>query len=581
MKKLFTFLFLTASMLYMSYGRAIAQVITPGIDLIAAGDSSWNSSCVVPDVRDMYCYGTASGYSATDSILINIAFGDGTDTSFYMIPFQGSVYFSSYINHIYTLPGLYAAQFIATGPDGSTDTIVDNTILVATQCNTISGKLYLDNNNNCIYDAGDSPVTWSYVEASFNGSGIAYGGTDSLGDYSISVPSGFTYTITPYYYNSFTVACPVAGSYSVSTFPSTGNDFALLCNPQSDLTGNIYGQGFRNNASTTLWLSAYNKLATCASPNATVTVTLDPLLSYVSSSATPLSVSGSQIVFNAGQLLGYNYSDFNTALTLLTDISANLGDTLCITMTIDPMTGDANPADNTVTVCMLVRNSCDPNEKEELHAGAGTANVAHGTELAYTIMFQNVGNDEAYKVSVVDDIDQNLDLSTLKITGYSFQPEISVTGNTLKFDFNNINLAAASVNEPMSHGYVAYKIKPKTSAVIGTTINNYAKINFDYNPSIITNTVTDIIALTTGLNTINYTSDVAMYPNPSNESFAITTATKTASLLTIYDVTGRTIIAKHVVSDKQIISTKGLNAGVYFVTLISDGKTHTGKLLVK
>ena len=53
--------------------------------------------------------------------------------------------------------------------------------------------------------------------------------------------------------------------------------------------------------------------------------------------------------------------------------------------------------------------------------------------------------------------------------------------------FNSIKLADSLHNEPMSHGYFSYRIKPFSTLVIGDTVKNSASIYFDFNPPVKTN----------------------------------------------------------------------------------------------
>ncbi len=576
MKKISTLFSIIALILSISTMKANAQ---QQVQLLVAGDSSFTSHCLVPDSIELDVYGNASGYANGDSIELTLNFGDGTDTTFMSPIYSQWNYFFASIYHTYTLPGVYSVQFIATGPNGASDTMVDNSVLIG-QCDEISGKLYADINNDCVYNTGDTTIQ-SYVGAYLGSDLVAFTECDSAGNYVLTVPAITTYQIKPYFINQVNVGCPNSAQYTVGTFPSTGNDFGINCSNSYDFTGTIYGQGFRNAGSTGFWLQVSNKLLSCLPPTATITLTLDPLTSFVSSYITPVSVSGNQVVYTVSQLTNINLNSFNTSFILATDPSASLGDTLCLSVTIDPMVGDADPSDNTFTYCGVVRNSCDPNEKLESHVGTGSGIVAPGTELEYTIMFQNVGNDVAYDVSVTDELDSNLDLSTLRITGFSHPNVMSITNNTMKFEFKNINLAAASVNEPMSHGYISYKVSPKASTALGTAIDNTAKIIFDFNQPIVTNTVTDIVDVTVGLNQINASKGFSIYPNPAHDLITVATHTTESSIFTISDIAGRKTIQSQEINDGATVSIKNLQAGVYLTTLINSKGTYTGKLIVK
>ncbi len=52
---------------------------------------------------------------------------------------------------------------------------------------------------------------------------------------------------------------------------------------------------------------------------------------------------------------------------------------------------------------------------------------------------------------------------------------------SMKFLFNNILLADSNVNEPMSHGFIRYRITPKANLLVGDSITSQAFIFFDFN----------------------------------------------------------------------------------------------------
>ena len=51
----------------------------------------------------------------------------------------------------------------------------------------------------------------------------------------------------------------------------------------------------------------------------------------------------------------------------------------------------------------------------------------------------------------------------------------------------------SNINEPNSHGFVSFRIKPQTTVAPNTTIPNKAAIYFDYNAPVITNTAGTLI----------------------------------------------------------------------------------------
>ncbi|HOZ80556.1 MAG TPA: hypothetical protein PLY34_21365, partial [Ferruginibacter sp.] len=78
--------------------------------------------------------------------------------------------------------------------------------------------------------------------------------------------------------------------------------------------------------------------------------------------------------------------------------------------------------------------------------------------------------------------------------GSSHTADVKLSNNKLEFFYPNINLPYKAIDEPGSNGWVAFKIKPKPSVVIGDSLNNRAAIYFDFNLPVITNTATTIVS---------------------------------------------------------------------------------------
>ncbi|MBK9320620.1 MAG: hypothetical protein IPM91_18720 [Bacteroidetes bacterium] len=77
-------------------------------------------------------------------------------------------------------------------------------------------------------------------------------------------------------------------------------------------------------------------------------------------------------------------------------------------------------------------------------------------------------------------------------------------------------LVDSNTNEPLSHGFVRYRIQPKTNLSAGDSITNFAAIYFDFNEPVITNTAKTIIILPTGIaSTTPARSKLHVFPNPT------------------------------------------------------------------
>ncbi len=175
----------------------------------------------------------------------------------------------------------------------------------------------------------------------------------------------------------------------------------------------------------------------------------------------------------------------------------NIGDILTSCVSIEPISDDINPIDNNDCESEVVRGSYDPNDKQVTPAGEGENNSTPiNSELEYLIRFQNTGTDTAFNIVIKDTLDPNLLLPMLIPNASSHPYKFEITGEReLKWTFANIHLPDSNVNEPASHGFVSFRIRPKPTAV-GKVIENTASIYFDYNPPLQTNTVKNLLTET-------------------------------------------------------------------------------------
>lgn len=92
----------------------------------------------------------------------------------------------------------------------------------------------------------------------------------------------------------------------------------------------------------------------------------------------------------------------------------------------------------------------------------------------------------------------------------------------LSFTFDNILLPDSSTNEPESHGFIRYRIKPLATLNVGDSIANHVDIFFDFNPPVTTNqAITAIVDPTSVHDDGNNVADVKVFPNPSGGKVGI------------------------------------------------------------
>ncbi|MES2622391.1 MAG: T9SS type A sorting domain-containing protein [Bacteroidota bacterium] len=455
----------------------------------------------------------------------------------------------------------------------------------------ISGRVYFDADADCLADIDERSIInlpvrlWrnSALLQQTNGfAGGSYSFETNTGSYQVNIDTtGF-----PFY-----VSCPASGTYH-ETITNTdtihySRNFGLQCKPGFDLEAHsIVADRFRPANITTTYVRAGDATnfygAHCAAgTSGAVTVTYSGAITYVSPSSGALipTVSGNVLTYNIADFGAVNFlNDFN--IIVQTDTNAVLGSQVCFTVSVTPTVGDNNPANNTLTHCFTVVGSYDPNDKQVYPLSDVDVNGEQW--LTYTVNFQNTGTDTAIHIYITDTLDADLDASTFQLLAYSHQPMVQLKENAVRFNFPNIMLVDSHANEPLSHGYVQYKIKIKDNKPVGTVINNTAFIYFDFNAPVVTNTTTNTIAVISSVGEVrNQKSEIRIYPNPASNSVTISVdEVMLGSIATITDITGRKMMDVQLTTRNLQLETTTFASGVYFVTVSNEKESVTKKLII-
>ncbi len=329
--------------------------------------------------------------------------------------------------------------------------------------------------------------------------------------------------------------------------------------------------------------------------NAVVTLTLDADLIAQYSSPTWTSISGNDVTWNVGTLLPGECD--HIYLTIKVDCSVNAGEVLCVEGTIDPTVGDCNDDDNEAEDCHVVVNSYDPNDKMVASRDLKTKGFVDQEDilatdtLTYQIRFQNTGTADAINIVIEDDLDTDLNLTSV-VPGASSHTytKFEVTNGKLKWTFNGIHLPDSNTNEPASHGFVKFKVAQKPNNVPGTVIHNGADIFFDFNAAVVTNTVVNTVKANVGITDPMIPSNVqvTLYPNPFEHSTTIFVQRDDNSnplnlTFTIYNILGKEVRrTEGIIIDQFQVQRGDLANGMYIYKVRQDGEViSTGKVVVK
>ncbi len=445
--------------------------------------------------------------------------------------------------------------------------------------NAISGKVSFDvDSNDCT--SGEVPfenvmlITTDGINSfsTFTNANGFYKLYPDAGDYETSVSfQTSNITVTPTVYNS--------------DFIGTGNiDTANFCvssvNAVNDLNITIYPSidDPRPGFDTTYQLVYGNTGTTQLSGE--VTFEFDNAkMQFLTGSETVTSQTSNTLTFSYSNLNPFETRTIDLLFNVFAPPTTNIDDVLVSTATITPVSGDETEEDNTFELEQIVIGSYDPNDIRVLEGDEVLIDDIN-KYLHYIIRFQNTGTASAINVRVEHVLDDKLDWTTMQLQSMSHSGRVEIiNGSEVSFIFDNINLPDSTNDEPNSHGFIAFKVKPEASVVVGDVINGVADIYFDFNPPIITNTVsTEIVApLSVAEDTLQ---NFSLYPNPVENEMMVTSKT-TIDGITIYDINGRLLTTATYVHPKTAVQldVKSLSEGLYFLEVRSEDIKQTMKFL--
>ena len=294
------------------------------------------------------------------------------------------------------------------------------------------------------------------------------------------------------------VATPNSISLTINSFSSSylNNDFCLTSNISGiDVETQLVAQNLARPGFVANYNLIYKNNGDTTTGNETIVLNFDSSkIAYVAASAsiTPTSTSSNSITWNYSNLTALEIRNITLSFNVLSPPTVNGGELLSFTGIITSVS-DANPVNNSINLNQTVVNAYDPNDVLCLK-GDEISPSQIGDYLTYRIRFQNTGTASAVNISVKTDLDADLDWTTFQPISASHAYTTSITnGNELTYSFNTINLADSTSDEPNSHGWIFYKIKPKNTTVVGDAFDATASIYFDFNPAVVTNTYTTTI----------------------------------------------------------------------------------------
>lgn len=374
--------------------------------------------------------------------------------------------------------------------------------------------------------------------------------------------------------------CEISDTNNCTVMVGTYVDGPTTIGNTFDVRTNVVSTEFRPGFNANIWLNASN--TGCQPVNGELRLVLDSQLIYNGSQPTA-AVSGDTLIwdFNSQQ---FSSNPLAPLINVTTSQQAQIGDTVQLFSVITPISGDEDQVNNEMYYSRPIVNGYDPNDIRVNPTGKCEPNyISTDQTLTYTVRFQNTGNSMAININVVDTLDSDLDVSTLRIVGSSHPMTTEFSENNLvTFVFDDIQLIDSFANEPESHGYVIFDIDPKPNLPHGTLIENKVDIYFDYNPPIRTNTVENTIYegdLSSLDCFLSLPEDKAnpypmAFPNPFQDELKIE-LTDGVSQITLFSSIGEVVLEQATKGEGlAILNTSKLKPGIYLLKLHSKDSEH-------
>lgn len=460
----------------------------------------------------------------------------------------------------------------------STDGCVVNDVVVVDFCDPVGyveGTVFSDINGNNSLDANDLLIPYKPValQPGFitltQSNGVYHTAIDTLTSVNIS---------TPAYQGQLSTPTSHIGYVTNAGMIDSGNDFYFP--PQLDLKVTLaqltnIAPGFGGN-----FAIHYENLG--ISTNANIEMTYDPNFNFIHAVNPPFtSQNGNTLTWNVGTLApggsGVITIDFDMPPTF------PLGTPTVTKVKILPIVGDADISNNQDSVDTILTGAFDPNDKQVSFEKLTLQEVANAKPLDYMIRFQNTGTAPAQEVIVLDTLSNNVNIEsfTMMAASHDFSL-VLIDGHILQWTFANIQLPDSFSNEPESHGYIRYRIRPLTTLTEGSTIDNSASIYFDFNAPVKTNTVSTIVMTPQSINDpLNVKWSLA--PNPATDKLSISMAETNTfpTQIEIWSMDGKKIETYdwEVGATQTIIPVKALPAGVYLLQIHTETGILRGKFL--
>jgi uncharacterized repeat protein (TIGR01451 family) len=262
----------------------------------------------------------------------------------------------------------------------------------------------------------------------------------------------------------------------------------------------------------------------------------------VGSSVTPTTLSGNTATWDLGTMAIAAEEQLTVDLSTLATVP--LDTPIEHLLTAGPIADDETPDDNVSAFSDVVVGSYDPNDKLLTPIAMSPAQLQDpAARIEYTVRFQNTGTYLAERVVILDTLPEGVIPESIQFLASSHPNNWYLTGGVLHVIHNDIMLPDSTSDEPNSHGFIRFSIKPDPTLTNGSTIANIAHIVFDFNEAIITPPAVFTVDVLASVNEMQQ-GTLSLWPNPTRDVLRLTSGEGALSNepCVVRDLTGRSVL---------------------------------------
>lgn len=430
----------------------------------------------------------------------------------------------------------------------------------------ISGLVFLDENSNQIFDQNEKRV--SQARINYNGAETAGSiWTNPQGMYQVQAKQGsFELGLeTPPWFApvSTPLSVDIDNFYDLETRNFAVNKIADVTElsielvPNSPIPGLPWAVKAIINNNGTLDANAKFRIAI---PSAT----------FFSSASIPHTIEGNAVVIDPGTLPALESTVVDLFFTELSTANFFPGDSIAISASLDLIADAVSSNNQSNAVCKVISESY-PNSVRNLRGNLiSYQSVQQSQPFRYLVQCQNIFDTTVTSVRLNDRISpENFELGSLKILASSHPLKVYAENNgRIEWAFNEIELLPSTENETLSKAWFLFEITPNTTLNEGDLISKNIRVNFNYFPSLFTNTDSTYISSSSQIkNLVN--NDLQVFPNPTNRytTLVFNNQNRLGGKIEITGLEGRLLHASFVEGNlpKKDIDFSAFSPGLYLI----------------